>query len=181
MHRKLADKYEKLLEYTKVLMDRLENVDPEILQHKPDPATWSPIQVLDHVVMAERVSNNYIKKKYNAIEEVPVAGVRAKFGCYAMKLSLQLPKKFKAPSYVNQPDGLKSIKDINESWNEVRTELREFLESYPDKYVDKALFKHPFVGRLSLTQMMEVHLIHLQRHEKQIDFRIKNFRDKPVV
>ena len=175
MHPQLANKYRKLSEYTDQMIDRLATVDPEILQHKPDNLSWSPIQVLDHLVMAERLSNGYIRKKFNAIEDLPDVGVKAKAAMYAMKIAQSSPKKFKAPSSVSQPNANQSFQEVIDNWKKERKVLADFLEAYPDQYINRALYKHPFIGRLSLGQMVEVHLYHIQRHMRQIEHRVENF------
>ena len=178
MHPELADKYRNLTEYADQIIARLKNIDPEILQHKPDPMTWSPIQVLDHLVLAERLSNGYIHKKYNAIESLPDVGLKQKLAVKAMAIAQKSPKGYQAPKYVSQPNGDQTLDEVAASWKEEQKVLADFLDSYPGKYLKRALYKHPFIGRLSLAQMMDVHLMHIKRHEKQIDGRIQNFQKK---
>ena len=148
----------------------------EILQKRPSPENWSVVQLVNHLILAEEMSLAYIQKKYPAVESVPLEGLKQKLAMKAMKLAQRSSKKFKAPGPVGQPEENSTMEELQQKWKKVQDELATFLENYPEKYVKRLLYKHPFAGRLTLGQMMQVHVYHIERHHAQIERILKNFR-----
>ena len=159
----------------------LSHVDIKILQKKPNPDSWSCIQILDHLVLSERLSLQYITKKYPAIEELPEAGLKQSVLLKVMTIGLKTGKKIKAPAVVAQPQAGYTLEEVDAAWQGVQDELKDFLEAYPEQYFHKSLYKHPFIGRLTLSQMMDIHLGHILRHQKQINRTIRDVGNQPGV
>lgn len=176
MHAQLSENYQELVKMKDHLLDDLAGWDIEILQKKPDEMRWSVVQIVNHLILVERMSLVYIKKKYPAINELGEEGLKQKLAMKGMKLAQRSTKKFKAPSAVGQPQNEDDLEQLKVEWTKAQGDLKVFLEDYPDKYLKKLLFKHPFVGRLSLAQMMKVNLYHMVRHKSQIDSLLKNFK-----
>lgn len=176
MNAQLTEYYEKLRSQTDKIIAELAEVDIKILQKKPAENRWSVIQILNHLILAEQLSLNYLKKKYPAIEDLEEVGLKQKLAMQTMKLAQRSSKKFKAPEPVSQPENQNDITEVKTKWQQVQTELKIFLDGYPDKYLKKGLYKHPFIGRISIAQMMEVHLYHIKRHKAQIDRLLQNFQ-----
>ena len=176
MHPQLADKYHNLVNYTDEIINSLRSIDPVILQHKPDAAVWSPIQVLDHLATAERLSNSYLIKKFPAIATLPNVGIKERALLLALGIAQRSFIRFKAPKYVSQPNGDLSLDEVTKMWKEEQKKLKLFLEAYPNEYLNRAIYRHPAIGRISIIQMIQSHVMHIKRHHKQIKGRIANFR-----
>lgn len=176
MHAQLNENYDKLVKMKDQVLASLDGWDIEILQKQPDDVSWSVVQIVNHLILVERMSLVYIKKKYPAIEALGEEGLKQKLAIKGLKLAQRSSKRFKAPQAVGQPQNGQDLGQLQEEWNKAQEELRAFLEEYPDKYLKKLLFKHPFAGRLSLAQMMKVNLYHIERHKSQIDALLKNFK-----
>lgn len=176
MHPQLLENYKELESTRELVMSQLENVDIEILQKKPTPENWSVVQLINHLILAERMSLGYIIKKYPAVGELDEVGLKQNLAMKTMKLAQLSSKKFKAPAPVSQPKEDSSLETLKKEWEKVQVDLKEFLDQYPDKHLKRALYKHPFIGRISLVQMMKVHVYHILRHKAQIDRILKNFK-----
>jgi uncharacterized damage-inducible protein DinB len=175
MHQKLAVNYQKMIDLTDQILGDLSEVEDEVLYQKIEQKKWSIIQILNHLILAERMSLRYIQKKFPAIDQLYDAGLKATAAMKAMKIAQRSSRKFKAPDQVSQPEGDTSLSDIKTNWKVVQDELKSFLDNYPDKYLKKALFKHPFIGRVSLNQMMEINIEHMRRHQLQIEQLLKKY------
>jgi uncharacterized damage-inducible protein DinB len=176
MHSQLLESYKELVETSKELLSELSEYSIEILQKQPRAEKWSVVQIVNHLILAESMSLGYIKKKVLAVEELEEVGFRQNLTMNIMKLAQRSSRKFKAPAPVSQPESGSSHDDLRKDWEAVQLALKSFLDQFPDQYVKKALYKHPFAGRLSLSQMMKVHVYHINRHQSQIDALLKNFQ-----
>jgi hypothetical protein len=71
---------------------------------------------------------------------------------------------------VAQPAGdPESLDEVRARWDEVRERWRERLESYPDALQRKAIFRHPFAGRLNMRQTLRFLDDHLLHHTRQVE------------
>ncbi len=175
MHSQLQDKISLLTLKTDIILNYLENYDPEILQKKPGEEQWSVIQVLNHLIMSESASLSYVKKKILGIDTVKNVGLKEKLKMKIMQLSFNGRNKFKAPAYVSSPDNHDSLQDIKVKWARVRKDLRDFAENYPAENIRKAIYRHPISGRISLPHMFDFFRYHVFHHQRQIE-RILNIK-----
>jgi len=170
MQQKLQNQFNYLETNLNQLFSDLGNYSHQQLNQQPTPDSWSPIQVLHHLMLSERYSVAYCEKKLSFQPKLKKAGltsaVRTKFvGWY-----LNSPFKFKALPKIsgdNLPteDSLENIRNI---WEKQRKAMHQFLDAVPAEYADKEVYKHPFGGRLSIFGMMQFFDSHFRTHRKQI-------------
>lgn len=151
------------------LFDHLSQLSTAQLHYTPNEVSWSIIQVLDHLLTSETASLNYCRKKINAGDSLPKAGLftSLKMEFYLMMLRSKI--KFKAPMVVSNPSGSLSLIAMKQSHELQMNRLKDFIEAYPVKYVHKAIFKNPVIGRITLDQMVLFLDAHLQHHLYQIN------------
>ena len=169
MHKKLSSKLSKLSDKTEKLMNQLDGENLEILQKKPDENSWSVIQILNHLMVSESSSLNYVKKKILGIDTVGKVGVSARARMLAMNLAFNGKRKFKAPVYVDNPSNSDDLQQIKERWRELRGDLNTFLEDFPDEYIEKVVYRHPISGRVSTSQMIDFFIMHMRHHVHQVN------------
>lgn len=133
---------------------------------------WTIIQVFSHLNIAESGSIMYMKKKMQAGDKMPEFSFLNKIRLSLAKRLLQSSLKWKAPKVVGNPNGDYTLKEINEKWSKTRDTVREYVDEYPEQFLKKAVFKHPFAGRLNLSGAIDSFIYHQRHHEHQIK-RIK--------
>ncbi len=164
---------EKLIKLLKTL--KVYNEDQ--LNRKPNENAWSVIQVMHHLMMSEDGSLKYVKKKLSFNPELKNAGVKSAARELFLNTYLNSPLKWKAPEAISG-DNLPTHDTFwktAQKWKNQRIELREYLETIPDELLKKEIYKHPFVGRISITGMLRFFDRHFYRHNKQINRIIKNY------
>lgn len=158
------------------LEDSLRAYPSEQLNRKPAPGQWSPMQVVNHVMMAEAGSLNYLKKKLSDPASIKKAGMGASIRTWLLNFSQILPYlKFKAPAFISE-DKLPPFSDretVFQEWKKGRVVLRAFLESQPQEIFTKEAFRHPRAGRMTISQMLSFFESHLNRHARQIKRALK--------
>lgn len=151
------------------LLTRLSGLDSPALNRKPADGGWSAAQVLAHVILAERLSVAYLRKKVKAGASIPKTGVATALKSWALGRFLRLPFKVKAPGRTDQVPEHAELDELERNWSEVRRDLEAFVEQYPEELAGAAIYKHPLAGRLSLDQTLQFLIDHLRRHGGQIE------------
>ncbi|MEL7123613.1 MAG: DinB family protein [Bacteroidota bacterium] len=157
------------------LIEHLKAYSNEQLNHRPAEGVWSVIDVMHHLMRAEMLSHNYVKKKLSYGGTFKKAGLATSWRLFVLNTYLRLPIKFKAPELVSQVH-FPEKSDFNEvqgKWRTQRKSLLAFLEELPEEIFDKEIYKHPLAGRVTLGGMVDFFIAHFQRHRKQIYRTIK--------
>ncbi len=153
------------------LLDELKNYSQEQLSAKPRPDAWSVLQVMQHLMMAEAKSIQYIKKKTSYPEGLKKAGALSGLRPAFLKFFLWLPLKYKAPAIVNEDHFRENISldALSTEWRASRGELVHFFENLKPEWKDKEIFRHALAGRMPPEGMLTFFSDHFARHRKQID------------
>ncbi|MBX2965070.1 MAG: DinB family protein [Cyclobacteriaceae bacterium] len=143
---------------------------PEEFNRPPQPGKWSVSEVLTHLITAEKLSLDYMKKKVKGIARVKNSGLMESLRLWLLIVSQRIPVKYKAPKVVVQhtPPAM-PLAQLTDEWNEVRKELAAFLNSIPDEYVKRVIYKHALAGRLDVRQAMIFFREHIRHHQPQIN------------
>ena len=159
------------LEHQRVeLLDRVKNLPVEKFNYKPSEERWSISQILTHILVAERLSVGYMKKKALGIDQLKNSGISAGFRLQILIISQRIPNlKFKVPGVVlaNTPQAY-SIAELETHWQNHRQDLKVFLGTIENKNAKKVLYKHPVAGRLDARQAMVFFREHIIHHLPQI-------------
>lgn len=133
---------------------------------------WSIIQVYAHLNIAETGSVMYMKKKMLAGQKMKDFNFLGKIRYFFVKGLLQGSLKWKAPKVIAQPNGDLTLKQIKDQWAKTRASTKKYVEEYPEDLLSKAVYKHPFAGRLNLEGAISSFIYHQRHHMHQIK-RIK--------
>ncbi|MBL7775444.1 MAG: DinB family protein, partial [Saprospiraceae bacterium] len=125
---------------------------------------------MHHLILSEELSMAYVKKKLGFNPKLEAAGPEAWLRLQLLKFYLWAPFKFKAPEMVgeSQLPGFTSFADTRRRWLAIRQVWAEFFEQLPAELADKAVYRHPFAGRLSWLGAIGFFSSHFARHRKQI-------------
>ncbi len=142
----------------------------------PAPDSWSAAQVMHHLMLSEKLSLNYCKKKLSFNPQLKKAGILTILRSNFVQLYLLSPLKFKAPKGVDStalPES-DTIDNVSAQWRSQRKQLHGFFIEVPENILDKQLYKHPVGGRLSLKGMLDFFDTHFQHHLPQIRKALKS-------
>lgn len=176
MHPTLRSKFLQMEAELDKLVRDLSDISDEKLKAKPIDGGWSVSDVMQHLIMVEKGSMAYVRKKSSYPDSFKKADWSSVFRKASLKFFLYAPFKFKAPKIVNETKFNEDadMEDLVEEWRAIRVQMMNFLEEMPDEYMDKLIFRHAFAGRLTLDGMLLFIRDHFRRHRKQIDRLLKN-------
>ncbi|MEO0723682.1 MAG: DinB family protein [Bacteroidota bacterium] len=152
------------------LFEDLSQYSHEQLNQQPTPDSWCATQVLNHLLLSEKYSRQYCQKKLSFEPDLDKAGMADSFRTFLVSFYFKLPMKVEAPKNINT-DALpreSQLDDLKQQYREQREELAGFLLNVDQQYLDKAVYKHPFAGRLSISGMLHFFDAHFAHHRKQI-------------
>ncbi|MBK6948594.1 MAG: DinB family protein [Haliscomenobacter sp.] len=153
------------------LLGELSTMEESHLLQAPGEGKWSPVQVLQHLMLSENGSMQYVRKKtqsgYAGFEPSDWKG---KLRSRLVGFYLSLPFKFKAPAVVDTPQfpEVKSFEEIREGYLQTRRNLADMLHALPEEAYNVLAYRHPLGGRMNLNGMLHFFAAHFERHEKQI-------------
>jgi len=135
---------------------------------------WSPVQIVAHLIISEKIALQYMKKKFLGIDASPATGILEATKFILLKISQRLPLKYKAPKVLGEHDPpALTLAELELEWNQSRAELATFLEQFNAITIKNQVYKHPLAGKLNIIQgvgFMREHIIH---HLPQIKSRVR--------
>lgn len=175
MHPKLATLYNRIEANRRKLLREVVSINENKFAQSGLEGKWSVSQILTHIMIAERLSLGYMKKKYLGIAQLDNSGIVEDLKLLLLKISQRMPFKFKAPPIVVQhtPAPL-PLPQLMEQWDAVRSELLHFMEGFDNKNIRKKIYKHPVVGRLDIYQAVSFFNEHVNHHWPQVKRFLKN-------
>ena len=174
MHDSLKAVFEQIEQQRQAVLAPLRGLPSEQLTQPPAPGKWTVMQILAHVVTAEKLSVGYLNKKMLGMEEAGDTGWQEDLRMVLLKASQRLPLKFKAPGrVVESTPTYPSLEELVHDWDNVRTQLAQVLERIPENRLKRKVYKHPFVGILNVNQMLIIFREHLGHHRPQIQRALK--------
>lgn len=139
----------------------------ELLNKNPQADKWSINQIIQHLILAEELSQKSIKAKL-LTGNFETAGMMTHVRTLLLKVFLRSSVKFKAPVAVSKiPENL-ALVELNQKWEQSRRQLNELLESIPQSLLNKYIFKHPVAGKMNLHGGLAFMQEHVRRHAQQI-------------
>lgn len=151
------------------LCDALSTITQEQFTQRPTPEKWSISEIVSHLMTADRLSLDYMKKKSQAAESLSDVGWFEEIKMLAFIASQRVPIKYKAPKGVvqNTPRSI-DLSTISKDWNSMMDDYKHFLGKIPDEHIRKKIYKHPILGRLDAKLCLQSIYEHYHHHLPQI-------------
>lgn len=169
MSASLMQRLEALEVRRRALFERLEGLDPDLLNRPPGEGRWSMVQVMSHLIRSEELSLSYLQRKVDNPEGLPNVTMKGWLRLLTLAVVLRSPLRFKAPAAAAEVPDNEDPAATRRRWDDVRAGWRSLLEHFPPELRKKGVFRHPFAGRMTIAQTLAFMGEHFRHHEKQID------------
>ncbi len=148
------------------LIGELRDVEPDMLAWKPAPETWSRLEILEHLVLAEEV----VLGDFSRLDELPARtrALRHRMGYALVMFVLRFGIPVRAPSRGMVPTGRRSFEDLVTAWDSNHAYLRAFVGDLDRAGAARAIFRHPASGPMTVDQGIRMLGVHLDTHIRQI-------------
>ena len=160
----LADIWANLSSQRSRLIDRLTGLDAEATLRSPGPGEWSTAQLVDHLLLAEGFTNDFMKAM---LDQARAAGEPAGFpaGLEAFD-PLPPPLGMETPPPIRPQKELPAV-ELIEALRAMEERSRATLEALASVDPRKYRMPHPLFGELDFGQWWALHAIHYAMHNAQ--------------
>jgi hypothetical protein len=168
LKRKCLDIFEKMEDQQTDILAELDSLNDEQRHFSIEPEKWNPLQVVLHLMTAEKLSLIYMRRKANSNEQLDSSGVLSKLRMLVLKLAFSLPFKYKAPRITDSTGKEPEYEKLKSDWKTVRSELKSLIKQLDDETLRSEILKHPRVGMINMKQALNFMVTHIDHHKKQI-------------
>src|SRR5690242_13942735 len=100
------------------LLNKVSTLTPEQFMKIPESGKWSVSQILTHIMVSERLSVLYMRKKSQGIDQLDNSGIVEYFKMIFLKGSQRLPLKYRAPKALAEhtPEAM-TLEQLTQQWN----------------------------------------------------------------
>lgn len=159
-------KFEEMEQERARLVAELSAWTPAQLGFRPAAGTWSAVEVLDHVVLAEAGTTEDMRV---SLKTPRVLGDEARPKVAELERALRSKKRFTVPAGAGiEPRAETSFAEVVGRWDAARAELRLMVEGLRDEEVRCGVFCHPFAGWMTMGEVLGHMGDHLYHHEFQL-------------
>ena len=165
---RLARAFSRLTDQTDRLLDDLRTWPAEQLRLALDSQAWSPLQVVEHLILTEHVVLEMMRTNRAAPHRVTIAGqLRSAIVVAAMLLPTRVGVPAAAQAVIparTRP----TLAELVERWTAERHDLAEFLSSLSAIEAARGLCRHPYGGWTTADGALLFLRSHLYHHRRQI-------------
>lgn len=167
MNQALNTQWLKLEELRQRYHDAIQEANPEQLRFKASADSWNMLQIVEHLIISEKLSMDYlISKNYANARQGGRAG--AFIRSLGLRILLLSPLRFKAPAGWLQPGENPDTERLLDEWKQVRAGMYEYLRNFPEEKLIMMIYRHPRAGWLDIRQALNFFEDHMLHHQKQL-------------
>ena len=151
------------------LLDEMEALSPATLSARPLAGKWSILEIIEHLVLAERAVFNGLPDPSRLVERERGVGHRLRH--LLVMFILRSPIRVDVPSPAMVPRGDRSLVQLRSLWDENQDWLTSCIDRLGPTGIQRAVLEHPVAGPLSIEQAVQMGQVHVDRHVRQIRAR----------
>jgi hypothetical protein len=148
------------------LLDQVEALSAERLVARPIPGTWSILEIVEHLVLAEREVLQNLAEPSELVARR--RGLKAHLAYPMVMVVLKCGIPVKAPSPRMLPKGNTSLADLRRQWDESQRWFRSYVNALDREGFGRAVFAHPVAGPMNVGQTLHMGQLHVATHSRQI-------------
>jgi hypothetical protein len=156
---------------TQQTLEHFAQYDEATLNKPPADGGWSALQTMEHLILAEERSLQYLQKKTSSGDaDFESVGLKTWYRGTLLGLYMRYGGKIAAPAAVGTENLSRqsTLADMQTRWSQNKENWSQFVEKMPESWASRAIYKHPRAGRLSWAGMLDFFHLHHQRHLVQM-------------
>jgi hypothetical protein len=148
------------------LLDELATLEPDKLTARPLVGKWSILEIVEHMVLAERFIFRGLPAPSTLKEREPELRHTLRYLLVMAVLRARIPVP--VPAAGMKPVGSGDLAVLRRLWDENQSWLSTYIAARKEKPSRSTALKHPAVGPLTLGQAIRMGQVHLDLHTRQI-------------
>ncbi len=159
---RLAQKIQSFADRSDALLDELEAMEPGKLHARPLPGKWTILEIVEHIVLAERVVLQGLPEPSQLQAVKPGLKDRVRYLLVLFVLRANIPVG------VGSPAGNRDLAELRGLWNEDKAWVLAYVTRFGSRGLKRAILHHPVTGPINVKQAITLSRAHLDRHIRQI-------------
>jgi hypothetical protein len=148
------------------LLDEVGALDPATLAARPLADKWSILEIIEHLVVAEREVLKRLPEHSQLAERKRSFKHLVTYAMVMFVLRYGIPVKVPSPAMA--PRGNRSLDELRRQWDENQAWMRAYVAGLGPEGFRRAVFEHPVAGPLTVEQAVRMDQVHLETHVRQI-------------
>lgn len=136
------------------------------LTARPEPSSWSALEVFEHLVLAELAVLRGCPEPA-ALEPVE-SDSRSALRRFAVGAILRLRIPVQAPSPAMLPVGDRTLSSLKQQWTETFAWISTLPAALGPDRLRLPYFVHPVAGALTLAEAVALNEVHIHGHRRQV-------------
>lgn len=166
MNQSVHHHLEKLEATRRALLADLQELPPARLSARPRPDKWSILEIVEHLVLAERAILQEMPDATALVARPRTVAHHVKYWVVLAVLRFSIPVKVPAPGM--HPRGRSTLAELAQQWDANSQWLHAYAASQDAHGLRLAVFTHPIAGPLTLPQTLRTAAYHVAVHAAQI-------------
>ena len=159
--------YDSLKLKFEALLQRLDSLTGETLAFKAGPDRWSIVEVVEHLVIAEKGLLEQLATNIPASTLDPEAKTPEKHRTVIKVMERDI--EVDVPHASLEPHGNIALEDLCSQWKDIRNKLPGLLAEIKPEKKDDPVFQHPYGGPLDIADTLQFYEVHFDNHMRHID------------
>lgn len=148
------------------LLEEMEHVDPGTLAARPIAGKWSILEIIEHLVLAERAVFRQLPDPLRLVEARRGVGHRVRY--LLVMLVLKSGIRVRVPSPTMVPRGDRNLAELRRLWDENQDWVQSCIVRLGPDVARRAVCDHPTAGPLTVEQAILMGQVHVDGHVRQI-------------
>lgn len=162
-------------------LEGLDSVPPDQRKRSPSTHAWSPLQIGEHLVLAERGFARITARQIEKGENRRRIGEPSDKSVEGLLQALRTPAKMKIPENVGvDPTGEVPMEELRPQWLAVGARWHEIAATLPPELADEALVLHSIGGPLTFSQTLRFLEAHIEHHLFQLARTVRALNATPA-
>ena len=163
---KIEKAYQSLIKKRKDLSMQLGSLSMEVLRFKTGPDKWSIVEVIEHLVIAERSLLQQLETNVPASTLDAKSRTPDKYQTVIKVMERDIPVD--VPEESLEPHGRLTIDELLNQWNDIRKRLQGLLAEIKLDNKDDPVYRHPYGGPLDIAESLHFIDVHFDNHMRQV-------------
>lgn len=141
-------------------------LEAAMLGRRPTPDAWSVLEIVEHLVRAER----WVFHDLRPLDEIPERTPWFKQRLRRRIVMAVLGSRFRVavPESTMHPTGSRSLEECRADWDTNQRWLRGIIAQLGPRGLHRHVLRHPVAGPLTVEQGVRMGQVHLERHWRQL-------------
>lgn len=163
----IQEKFERLTQQRRALLQHLDSLSPEALSFKAGPDRWSITEVVEHLVIVE---DNFLKQvttEKSTPQLDPESRSPQKYQTVIKVMERDI--EVDVPHESMEPHGHLDLDGLLGKWDDIRKKMQGYLTEINAESKDDMVYRHPYAGPLDIGETLYFIEVHFDNHVRHID------------